>query len=167
MELKMLKKKYEAAQKPMRKFISDLETAEHRGVLAIAQAAEKEVWQEVNCLRCANCCKKMTPTLTRADRVRIASYLQLSEPDFTNRYLSYDAEDKDWRMQKQPCTFLDKNTNMCTIYAVRPKDCAGFPHLTKTPLKSYLHIHKQNIEYCPATFRFVEKMMDRIAISRK
>jgi Fe-S-cluster containining protein len=62
--------------------------------------------------------------------------------------------------------FLDMGTNKCTIYPVRPDDCAGFPHLTKTPLKSYIYIHKQNIEYCPATYRFVEKMMERIEISK-
>lgn len=166
MDVKLLKKKFEAAKKPMRKFISDLETAQHRGVLANARAAEAEVWQEVNCLSCANCCKKMTPTLTRADKVRIAAHLGMSEASFTKQYLTFDAEDKDWRMQQQPCVFLDKATNMCSIYEVRPKDCAGFPHLTKTPLKNYLHIHQQNIEYCPATFRFVEKMMDRIAITK-
>jgi 6-pyruvoyl-tetrahydropterin synthase len=75
-------------------------------------------------------------------------------------------EDDDWRMQQQPCVFLDMGTNKCTIYPVRPDDCAGFPHLTKTPLKSYIYIHKQNIEYCPATYRFVEKMMERIEISK-
>jgi len=45
---------------------------------------------------------------------------------------------------------------------VRPADCAGFPHLVKKPLKDYMHVHKQNIEYCPATMLFVEKMFGAI-----
>ena len=166
MQLKQLKKKYEANQKKFRKFIDDLEEADHKGVKKEARAADKEVWNEVDCLSCANCCKKMTPTLTKKDKKRIAHYLNLTVKEFKEKYLMYDQEEDDWRMQKQPCTFLDLSTNKCSIYEVRPNDCAGFPHLTKTPLKSYVYIHKQNIEYCPATYRFVEKMMERIEITK-
>lgn len=151
----------------MRRFIDELEEAKHKGVKKEAKAAEKEVWQEVNCLSCANCCKTMTPTFDKNDKKRIAAHLGMSVKDFKEKYLVYDKDDDDWRMQKQPCVFLDLTTNKCTIYAVRPADCSGFPHLTKTPLKSYLYIHKQNIEYCPATYRFVEKMMERIELISK
>jgi uncharacterized protein len=166
MELNQLKKKFEANKKPFRKFIDALEVAEHKGVKKEAKAAEKEVWEEVNCLSCANCCKKMTPTLTKTDRKRIADHLGITHKEFKKKYLVHDKEDDDWRMQQQPCVFLDEGTNKCTIYPVRPDDCAGFPHLSKTPLRSYIYIHKQNIEYCPATYRFVEKMMERIEISK-
>jgi hypothetical protein len=47
---------------------------------------------------------------------------------------------------------------MCSIYEVRPADCADFPHFHKRPATDYLYIHKQNIEYCPATMLLVEKM---------
>ncbi len=166
MQLKQLKNKFEANQKKFRKFIDDLEEAEHKGVKKEALAAEEEVWKEVDCLTCANCCKKMTPTLTKKDKKRIAHHLGLKVKEFKEKFLVYDKEDDDWRMQKQPCVFLDLKTNKCSIYAVRPDDCAGFPHLTKTPLKSFVYIHKQNIEYCPATYRFVEKMMERIEITK-
>jgi uncharacterized protein len=166
MQLNDLKKKYRAQKKVFNKFIDHLEEAEHKGVKKEAKAAEKEVWQEVDCLTCANCCKKMTPTLSKKDKKRIAHHLGMKVKDLKEKYLMYDKEDKDWRMQKQPCVFLDNATNKCTIYEVRPDDCAGFPHMTKTPLKSYMYIHKQNIEYCPATFRFIEKMMERIEITK-
>lgn len=166
MQLKALKKKFEANKKTFRKFIGDLETAKHTGVGPVAKTVEKEVWQEVNCLSCANCCKKMTPTLTKSDKERIAKHLGLPVNEFVSKYLTYHKKEKDWRMQKQPCTFLDLKTNKCTIYVVRPKDCAGFPHLTKAPLKTFMYIHKQNIEYCPATYRFVEKMMEKIEITK-
>jgi uncharacterized protein len=26
----------------------------------------------------------------------------------------------------------------------------------------YMHVHKQNIEYCPATYKMVEKLMDTL-----
>jgi Fe-S-cluster containining protein len=165
--LRAFKKKAETNRKRFRSFISKLENSSHRGIVQEAVEANREVWQEIDCLSCANCCRKMTPTLTGADKSRIADHLGLTVKDFTATYLEYDKKEKDWRMVNQPCKFLDLTTNKCNIYAVRPADCAGFPHLTKTPLKSYLYIHKQNIMYCPATFLFVEKMMERIEFENK
>jgi Fe-S-cluster containining protein len=165
--LKAFKKQSVANRKRFRSFITKLENSQHRGILQEAQEANKEVWEQVDCLSCANCCKKMTPTLNTADKLLISNHLGLTVKDFTTKYLEYDALDKDWRMQKQPCVFLDLTTNKCNIYEVRPADCSGFPHLTKVPLKSYLYIHKQNIMYCPATYLFIEKMMDRISFSNK
>ena len=63
---------------------------------------------------------------------------------------------------KQPCQFLNLSNNMCSIYEVRPADCAGFPHLAKKKMVDYMHVHQQNIQYCPATYKMVEKMMERI-----
>jgi Fe-S-cluster containining protein len=64
-------------------------------------------------------------------------------------------------MNKQtPCQFLDLKTNYCSIYSIRPADCAGFPHLTKKKMVDYMHVHQQNIEYCPATYAMVAKMQE-------
>jgi hypothetical protein len=82
MELSQLEKKFKANAKPFRKFIDRLEEAEHKGIKKEAKAAEKEVWEEVQCLSCANCCKKMTPTLTKDDRKRIAKHLGLTPKEF-------------------------------------------------------------------------------------
>ena len=123
---------------------------------------DKEIWNEIDCLSCANCCKKMTPTFTTADIKRIADFLKMTVKDFKTKWLVYDKKDKDWQNVKQPCQFLNLNTNKCNIYEVRPTDCSGFPHFTKKQPALYLYIHKQNIQYCPATYKMVEKMRERI-----
>ena len=74
------------------------------------------------------------------------------------KWLYLDKRENDWMNKSRPCQFLDLKTNMCSVYAVRPADCAGFPHLVKKPLTDYMYVHKQNIEYCPATLLFVEKI---------
>jgi Fe-S-cluster containining protein len=81
---------------------------------------------------------------------------------FTEKYLEYDKKDNDWINKSRPCQFLNLQTNMCSIYDVRPADCAGFPHLNKKKMVDYIHVHKQNVEYCPATYLMVEQMMQRI-----
>lgn len=120
---------------------------------------DKEIWNEIDCLSCANCCKKMTPTFTTADIKRIADFLKMTVKDFKTKWLVYDKKDKDWQNVKQPCQFLNLNTNKCNIYEVRPTDCSGFPHFTKKQPELYMHVHQQNIEYCPATYKMVEKLM--------
>lgn len=166
MKLEDLKPKYKKNKKSFRKFISKMEDSKLKDIVGVAEEAEKEVWKEVDCLSCANCCKKMTPTLTGKDKKRIADHLGLTKKEFTEKYLVYDKESKDWHMQQQPCVFLDLDTNKCTIYDIRPDDCRGFPHLVKKPMESFIYIHKQNIKYCPATYLWVEKMMDRITFNK-
>lgn len=126
------------------------------------QSLDQEVWEEVDCLSCANCCKTMTPTFTNKDIKRIATYLKMTPAAFRKKWLTYQKSDKDWVNIKRPCQFLDLKTNMCTIYSVRPADCAGFPHFKKKQPELYMHVHQQNIAYCPATFLMVKRMRESL-----
>jgi Fe-S-cluster containining protein len=85
---------------------------------------------------------------------------------FKEKYLVYVKKDKDWQNIKQPCQFLNLTDNKCSIYAVRPTDCAEFPHLTKKKMTDYLHVHKQNISFCPATYNMVERMKEEISFKK-
>jgi Fe-S-cluster containining protein len=76
--------------------------------------------------------------------------------------LKTDEDNGDIVNQKQPCQFLDKKTNYCSIYEVRPHDCATFPHFKRKPFNDFNHIHEQNIEYCPATFKMINHLKDTI-----
>lgn len=144
------------------KFLKRLEKKPPRGLDSIAIEASHNVWHEVACLSCANCCKVMTPTYTPGDIKRISNYLQLSTTDFKNKWLKKERATSEWINKTTPCQFLDLKTNFCSIYEVRPVDCAGFPHLTKRKVVDYLHIHQQNIDECPATFKMVERMKELI-----
>lgn len=157
-DLKLFKKKMMLNKRGFKAFLTRLENNPPARLDALAEKIDKEVWQEVNCLSCANCCKTMSPTFNNRDLKRIAAHLGMTVEEFRNKWLLFDKKEKDWMNKKQPCQFLDLQTNMCSIYEVRPDDCAGFPHLTKKKMVSYIHVHKQNIEYCPATYTMVEKM---------
>ncbi|GAO42967.1 YkgJ family cysteine cluster protein [Flavihumibacter petaseus] len=160
--LRRFKKKVLDTKMKMRRFLTKVENTRPRGLDKITPELNREVWEEVDCLTCANCCKSMTPTFTGKDVTRIAAHLGMSEKAFREKWLYYDKKDKDWMNVKRPCQFLDTKTNMCSIYEVRPSDCAGFPHLTKKKMADYIHVHKQNLEYCPATYKMVEKMRARL-----
>lgn len=141
----------------LRRFLTKIENNTPRGYDKLTPGVEKEVWKEVDCLTCANCCKTMTPTFTKADTKRISAHFDMTPAAFTEKWLRKD-RGGDWMNKVEPCQFLNLKDNKCSIYSIRPEDCSGFPHLAKTRIKQYAHVHKQNIEYCPATYKMVEKM---------
>ena len=160
--LRAFREKVKKHRKGMRAFLTRVENHPPRGLGAMVAAIDAEVWQETDCLSCANCCRKMTPTFTDKDVRRIARHLGMTQDDFRARWLYRDRKG-DWMNRSQPCQFLDTKTNMCGIYEVRPADCAGFPHLTRRPMTDYMQWHRQNLQYCPATYRMVEKLKARVA----
>ena len=164
--LRSFRQKVIRTKTSMRRFLSKMEKHPPSGFDVLTAKLEKEVWKEVDCLSCANCCKTMTPTFNAADLKRISAHFGQTVEDFKKKWLYKERKkDGDWMNKKQPCQFLNLEDNKCSIYAIRPADCAGFPHLPKK-MKDYVHVHKQNIEYCPATYKLVEKMMGSIGLSQ-
>jgi uncharacterized protein len=160
--LTAFKRKLPKYRSSFRRFLNKLEKNPVKGIDKLLPQIDAEVWQEVDCLTCANCCKKMTPTFTPADLKRISAHFGETEENFKLKWLKKDRSNGDWVNVKQPCQFLNYTDNKCSIYDIRPEDCAGFPHLKKKKFDDYGHIHKQNIDYCPATFKMVEKLQIKI-----
>ena len=145
----------------LRRFLTKLENNPPKELDLYAELADKAVWKEVDCLACSNCCRTMTPTFNSKDLQRISKHLNMSVSQFKEKWLYKDRKGE-WMNRSTPCQFLDLKTNMCNIYAVRPADCAGFPHLTKKKMVNYIHVHKQNVQHCPATFKMVVNLMDMV-----
>jgi Fe-S-cluster containining protein len=163
-DLRKFKKKALANKGRMRRFLTKLEAKPPRMLDKTIGIVEAEVWLETDCLSCANCCKTMTPTFTPADLKRISSHFGQTVDQFQKQWLKRErGGERDWLNKTEPCQFLNLADNKCSIYEIRPADCAGFPHLRRR-FKDYVHIHKQNVEYCPATYRLVEKMMTNVSM---
>jgi uncharacterized protein len=166
MNLKAFKKKALINRRGMKLFMNKVEKNPPKNLKQMTNEIHNEVFAEIDCLTCGNCCKTMTPTFTTKDISRISKHLGMSEAVFKKKYLYFDKKDRDWMNVKQPCQFLNLEDNKCSIYEVRPHDCASFPHINIKDWVDYVHVHKQNIEYCPATFRMVEKMQERLNPAR-
>lgn len=160
--LRSFKQRAQLRKKAFRRFLTKLEKNPPKKLDHLAAIAEKEIWKEVDCVACANCCRQMTPTYTLKDLKRISAYLGMTLKEFKVKWLYQEEGTGDWLNKSTPCQFLDVHTNHCTIYEVRPADCAGFPHLPRKKMVEFMHVHKQNLELCPATYRMVEKMMEKL-----
>lgn len=119
-----------------------------------------QVFDQTNCLDCANCCKTTGPLFERKDIDRISKYLRIKPAQFEQDYLRID-EDNDWVLQQLPCRFLGED-NACSIYDVRPKACREFPHTDRKKIYQIASHTQKNVAICPAAYDIVEKMKKQI-----
>ncbi len=157
-DISKFKRRAYRKKKELTSFLRKVGNSKIKGILKAVAEAEKEVWKEVNCTKCANCCKTMTPTYTRRDINRISKHFNMTYDEFYDKWLQKD-ENKDIVNQSRPCQFLGKD-DRCTIYAIRPTDCAEFPHLNRKDFRyqAKSKIYNQNLPLCPATLVLVEKL---------
>jgi len=155
MDLKKFRITAARKRKSLSVFLDKLDDLVPEDMPELVAKADTAMWAEVNCMECANCCKTMTPTFTKADVKRISAHLEMKPKEFAEKWLTKD-DSGDWINKTQPCQFLDGNK--CSIYAVRPADCAEFPHHNKKPFDAYNETFKNNLIHCPATLNLVSRL---------
>ncbi|AZQ44931.1 YkgJ family cysteine cluster protein [Nonlabens ponticola] len=143
-------------------FFKTLRKQKPKNLDQIAQQTHDEVFQEIDCLKCANCCKTTGPLFTDADINRIARHFNVKPATFIQTYLRID-EDDDYVLQSTPCSFLGDD-NYCSIYEVRPKACREYPHTDRRKLYQIGTITIANTGICPAAYEIVERMKDRLPV---
>jgi Fe-S-cluster containining protein len=143
-------------KKSLSAFLDKLDNLVPPDMQEIVDKADAEMWQETDCTTCANCCKTMTPTYSTKDISRIAKHLGMKPAAFKEKWLYKEDSTGDWMNKQQPCQFLADNK--CSIYEVRPVDCAQFPHHNLKPFDLYGDTFKMNLIHCPATLSLVDKV---------
>ncbi|MDF9830003.1 YkgJ family cysteine cluster protein [Parabacteroides sp. PF5-6] len=154
--IKDLSEKALKVEKETLQFFKSLPKKRLRDLDDTIHALHEEVFDEIDCLACANCCRSLGPRLTDRDIERIAAALRLKQQEVVARYLRID-EDGDYVFQSMPCPFLCSD-NYCNIYADRPRACREYPH---TDRKKFYQIHAltvRNAQTCPAVFEILERL---------
>ena len=114
----------------------------------------EDVFEVIDCLKCANCCKTTSPIFRDIDIKRIAKKQKIKVIDFIESYLRVDS-DGDYVLKSSPCVFLDEDDNTCSIYEYRPLACEGYPHTNRKNMYQILDLTLKNTEVCPAAARIV------------
>jgi hypothetical protein len=140
-------------------FLRTLKMKSEGAVDRTAQQLHDKAFSIIDCTHCSNCCKTVSPQFTEEDIRRIAQHFKMTEADFKTTYLEPD-EAGDLYLKSLPCAFL-ADDGRCTIYEIRPKDCADYPHTRKKAFASRTHLHAENTVVCPAVFWIVEQMRSR------
>jgi Fe-S-cluster containining protein len=137
-------------------FLKGLHSRKVRGLTPLAKKLDKLAFKEIDCLKCANCCKTMSPTWKPADIKRASDHLKITPQAFRKKWL-YKDETGDWLNTNTPCQFLGKD-NKCKIYLIRPYDCKGFPHMHHTDFLVGREVNIPNMTSCPAVYNVIENM---------
>ncbi len=114
------------------------------------------VFQEIDCLECANCCKSISPIIINKDVERMAKHLKMKVAEVVDTYLQIDS-DNDYIFKETPCPFLMPD-NYCMIYENRPRACREYPHTDRKRFYQILNITLKNTHYCPAVYEVTERL---------
>lgn len=117
------------------------------------------VSSEIDCTKCANCCKKVSPLLKENDLNKLSENIGMSIAEFEKQLLKKTNEG-DCSFRMLPCPFLENN--ICTQYEYRPNDCRSYPHLHKEDFVFRLIGVIDNYSICPIVFNVYELLKERI-----
>jgi Fe-S-cluster containining protein len=156
-ELKAALDHAKSIRKANKKFLTRLQQVKQ--VDGLFHSAHEEVFAQVNCLDCANCCKTTSPIFRNVDIDRIAQHLGIRPAELTSKYLHID-EDGDWVLNQSPCAFLNAD-NTCSVYEVRPKACREYPHTDRKHMSQIMELTYRNTLVCPAVGMMAERIKAR------
>lgn len=160
MDLDKFKKQARSQRAENKKFFRRLKSVNPKKLDASFHHQHEEAFACIDCLKCANCCKTTGPLFTNRDIDRLAKHLGIKAADFIEEYLRVD-EDGDFVLQSTPCPFLGDD-NYCSVYEVRPKACAEYPHTDRNKMHQILELTRKNVEVCPAVFQMVNAMKEKL-----
>jgi uncharacterized protein len=123
------------------------------------QSLHDEAFEEIDCLKCANCCKTTSPIFYMKDIERAAKHLRMKPQDFIEKYLRID-EDNDYVLKSAPCPFLDQE-NYCLVYESRPAACREYPHTNRKRFYQLLDLTLKNAAICPAAAKVTEGLVKK------
>lgn len=154
-----LKKLAKDKQKENNTFYNKLKKSKPKKLDSSVHELHRLVFEEVDCLSCANCCKSISPMITNRDIDKIAKYLKTKPANIVEKYMHID-KDGDYVFNEAPCPFLLPD-NYCLIYEARPKACAGYPHTDRKKFYQLLELTKKNSFICPAVYLITEKLKNQ------
>ncbi len=156
MDLNRFREKAKNKSAENKKFLQSLKKRDARRIDGVFHTVHEEVFEEMDCLTCANCCKTTSPIFYQTDIERVAKTLRMKPGDFIQEYLRID-EDRDYVLKSSPCPFLDTD-NYCKVYESRPKACREYPHTDRKKMVQIMDLTYKNTLVCPAVLDMVERL---------
>lgn len=154
--LEQFKKNANNAKAVNKKFLQKLKTVNSRDLDDTVHALHEEVFEETDCLQCANCCKTTSPIFYQKDIERLAKHFRIKPQQFIEQYLHID-EDNDYVLNIAPCPFLQED-NYCSVYDSRPTACREYPHTDRKRFFQITELTYRNTMVCPAVLEIVNRL---------
>jgi uncharacterized protein len=122
------------------------------------QAITDEVWKDIDCTTCANCCKTLQIVVDDNDILQLSKSILIKPSQFVKLYVETDG-DGTKLLKSQPCVFLGQDKK-CTVYENRPKACRDFPYLHRPRFRNRSITMVSNLGICPIVFNVWQRLKD-------
>jgi Fe-S-cluster containining protein len=155
-DLELLKQNVKNTDPATKEFLTKLKRKKPKQLDSIVHALHDEVFEDLDCLECANCCKSISPTIIDKDIERLAKQFRMKPQEFIKQYLYIDTEN-DYVFKETPCPFLMPD-NYCMVYENRPRACREYPHTDRKRFFQILDLTLKNTHYCPAVYEVVDRL---------
>ena len=119
----------------------------------------RSVTSEIDCTKCANCCRVLGIEVHSEEIKRLSQRLGVSEQEFQGSHV-IRTDDGEKVFGERPCFFL--RDRKCTVYEDRPRDCRDYPHLHKKGFRTRMLSVLHNAAICPIVFNVLEQLKERL-----
>jgi uncharacterized protein len=143
----------------IRKSLRDMKKQRRLNLDEIFIEEHQKAFQEIDCLKCANCCSALGPRITDRDIDRLAKAARMKSGDVTRTWLKID-EDGDYIYKEIPCPFLGGD-NYCLYYDARPDACRRYPYTDRRNVKGYLNELIKDMSICPVVALVLERVTQK------
>ena len=148
-------------QKENKALVKKLKRSKPKSLDVIVHGLHDEVFEKIDCLDCANCCKTTSPAIYERDIDRLAKHLKIKPSKLIEQYLEKDT-DNDYVFRSAPCPFLD-HENYCMVYDSRPLACREYPHTNRKRFYQVLDLSLTNTSICPAVADVFEGLKEKMS----
>jgi len=155
----------EAEDYSFREFLKVRLNLSNKELDKIAQETTEEVWKQIDCLACGNCCRTLQIVVDDNDIQRLAQRLKMTPQQFSRQYVQ-TAPDRTKHFISTPCSFLGAD-NRCSVYEDRPQACRDFPYLHAADFRSRSLMMIANTATCPIVFNVWQQLKARFKFGRK
>jgi Fe-S-cluster containining protein len=150
--------KGKSQKKENKKLANRLQKQKPRDLDSRVHQFHDEAFNEIDCLKCANCCRTTSPGMHDRDVERLASHLNKKPAEVIEQYMHLDS-DGEYVFKSAPCPFLGDD-NYCSVYESRPLACREYPHTNRKRFYQVLNLSVKNTEICPAVVVIMAKLRE-------
>lgn len=156
MDVKTIIEKGQSNIKDTKALVKKLKKSKPKNLDQITHQLHEDVFDEIDCLDCGNCCKTTSPGMHDRDVERLAKHLKMKPVDLIAAHMEMD-NDGDYVFRSAPCPFLGAD-NYCSVYEARPLACREYPHTNRKRFYQVLDLSVKNTEICPAVVKVFEEL---------
>lgn len=156
MDVKTIIEKGQSNIKGTKALVKKLKKSKPKNLDQVTHQLHEDVFDEIDCLDCGNCCKTTSPGMHDRDVDRLAKHLKMKPVDLIAAHMEMDS-DGDYVFRSAPCPFLGAD-NYCSVYEARPLACREYPHTNRKRFYQVLDLSLKNTEICPAVVKVFEEL---------